>query len=255
MHGKNNFKTICIAGTNKCAVDALKFLLKKKFNDFNIIALVDRSDDGKNKWQPSFKKFAISKKIKLTSLKELYNLDNLYLFSLEYRDLLKVNKFKTKNLFNVHFSLLPKYRGCHTNFLQIYNGEKNSGVTLHRIEKGIDTGKVISKIPFKININHSSYENYLKLLKYAKIIFEKNIYKVLKGDFKEYKQNLKKGKYFSRKSVNYKKLVFLNDFKHNIKTHNRIRSLIFPPFQLPIYKGKKIKKSIFRNKKIKLIYK
>ena len=81
MHGKNNFKTICIAGTNKCAVDALNFLIKKKkFNNFNILALPDKSDVGKDTWQPSFKKFAIKKKIKLTNLKEIYNIKKLYLF-------------------------------------------------------------------------------------------------------------------------------------------------------------------------------
>ena len=34
----------------------------------------------------------------------------------------------------------------------------------------------------------------------------------------------------------------INSVKNNITTHNKIRSLIFPPFQLPIYKGNKIKK-------------
>ncbi len=34
-----------------------------------------------------------------------------------------------------------------------------------------------------------------------------------------------------------------------------IRSLIFEPFQLTIYNGKRIKKSIFKNNKIKIEYK
>ena len=41
---------------------------------------------------------------------------------------------------------------------------------------------------------------------------------------------------------------------NNIGTHNKIRALIFPPFQLPVINGKKIKKSIFNNNKIKLLY-
>ena len=245
---------ICIAGKNKCSIEFVNFI-SKKIQKKRILILPNQNDTGKDNWQPSLKKFAKKNKFKITNLKSLYKIKDLIFISIEYETIIKPHLFSSKKLFNFHFSLLPKYRGCHTNFLQIYKGEKNSGVTLHRIEKGIDTGKIISKIPFKININHSSYENYLRLLKYAKIIFEKNIYKVLKGDFKENKQNLKKGNYFSRRSINYKKLIFLNNFKHNIKTHNRIRSLIFPPFQLPIYKGRKIKKSIFRNKKIKLIYK
>ena len=41
--------------------------------------------------------------------------------------------------------MLPKYRGCKTNFYQIFYGEKKSGVTLHLIDDGIDSGKIIDK--------------------------------------------------------------------------------------------------------------
>ena len=254
MHGINK-KTICIAGTNTCAINALNYLLKKKYKNFEIVALPDKSDNGRDKWQPSFKKFAKNKRVKIVSLEILYNIKNLYLFSLEYRNVLKVNCFKSKKLFNIHFSLLPKYRGCHTNYLQILNGEKKSGVTIHKIEKGIDTGKIISKLTFKININDTSYENYFKLMKYSLIIFKKNLDKILNDNYKLTNQNLKRGTYYSRKSVNYKNIVILNKFNHDIKTHNKIRALIFPPFQLPIYNGKKIIKSIYKNNKIKLKYK
>ena len=97
------------------------------------------------------------------------------------------------------------------------------------------------------------FENYLKLLNKSSYLFKKNIKKILENKFKLKKQNPIKGSYYSRKSVNYKKLINITKLKHNLKTHNKIRSLIFPPFQLPIYNGKKIKKSIYRNKKIHLI--
>lgn len=194
------------------------------------------------------------KKIPITNLKNLYQKKNLYLFSLEYEEILKVNEFVSKNLFNFHFSLLPKYRGCHTNYYQILNGEKKTGVTLHRIEKGIDTGKIIDSLSFNIRINTTAYENYLNLLDKSVILFKKNINRILKNNFLSKKQNLKKGSYYNKQSVNYKKLINFNDLKHNLQTHNRIRSLIFHPFQLPIYNDKKIKKSIFKNKKIRLIY-
>ena len=70
----------------------------------------------------------------------------------------------SKELFNFHFSLLPKYRGCHTNFFQIYNGEKYSGVTLHKINNGIDTGPIIDFLKYKISKNTNAYKNYLKLM-------------------------------------------------------------------------------------------
>ena len=251
MHGKN--KTICIAGKNKCAIDCLTYLLKK-YPDFEILALPNKSDDGNDTWQKSFKKFAKKNKVPITNLKSLYNKKNLYFFSLEFEEILNTKLFKSKNLFNFHFSLLPKYRGCHTNYYQILNGEKKSGVTLHKIDRGIDTGMIIDSLSFKIQINTTAYQNYLKLLNTSVILFKKIFYKILSNNYSTKKQNLKRGSYFNKKSVNYKKLIHLNKIKHNLNTHNMIRSLIFPPFQLPIYNGKKIKKSLFKNKKIRLLY-
>ena len=251
MCGQN--KVICIAGKNQCAIDALKYVVKKFKKKYKILALPNINDNGVNSWQKSFKKYCTNNKIKITKLKNLYKIKNLYFFSLEFESILKVNKFKSKNLFNIHFSVLPKYRGCHTNYFQILNGERVSGVTLHIIDKGIDTGSIIDVAKFMINKNDTAFENYLRLLNKSSYLFKKNIKKILENKFKLKKQNLIKGSYYSRKSVNYKKLINIKKLKHNIKTHNKIRSLIFPPFQLPIYNGKKIKKSIYRNKKIYLI--
>ena len=44
---------------------------------------------------------------------------------------------------NIHNAPLPKYRGMLPNFWQLYHGEKQSGITVHRIEKGIDAGDII----------------------------------------------------------------------------------------------------------------
>ena len=251
MHGKN--KTICIAGKNLCAIETLSFVLKK-FKDYKILALPNKSDNGKDSWQKSFKKFAIRNKVAITSLKKLYKIENLYLFSLEYEEILKVKYFKSNKLFNFHFSLLPKYRGCHTNFYQILNGEKKTGVTLHEIDKGIDTGKIIDYVTFPIQINTTAYENYIKLLKKSVFLFKKNINRILKNNYPKKKQNLKLGNYFSRKSINYKKLIKFKKIANNIQTHNKIRALIFQPFQLPMIHKKKIKRSIFKDNKIKLLY-
>ena len=251
MHGTN--KTICIAGKNSCAIECLKYLIKNS-KDTKILALPNKSDNGIDGWQKSFKKFAKQKNISIINLDYLYNQKNLFLFSLEYEKILNIKNFNSKNLFNFHFSLLPKYRGCHTNYYQIRNGEKFSGVTLHKIDKGIDTGDVIDSVKFIIGKNSTAYENYNNLLDKSVLLFKKNIKRILSGNYPIKKQNPKKGSYFSRKSVNYKKLINFKVIKHNLNTHNQIRSLIFEPFQLPIYNDKKIIKSIYKNKKIRLIY-
>ena len=237
MFGQN--KIICIAGKNQCSIDFLKYI-SSKISKKNLLILTNKSDNGKDNWQPSLKKFAKKNKFKITNLKSLYKIKDLIFISIEYEKIIKPHLFSSKKLFNFHFSLLPKYRGCHTNFLQILNGEKYSGVTLHLIDKGIDTGKIIDQIVFKIPQNITAYENYKKLMDKSVVLFKKNIDRILNNKFNAKKQNLNKGSYFSRKSVNYKKLVNFKKIDNNIDTHNKIRALIFHPFQLPVYNDKKI---------------
>ena len=141
---------ICIAGKNKCAIEILNYLKSKKKYRNKILALPNKSDDGVSKWQKSFKSHAKKNKIKIVKLNNLYNIQNLFFFSIEFEKIIDPKKFVSKELFNIHFSLLPKYRGCHTNFYQIYNGEKFSGITLHKIDQGIDTGDIVDQLKFKI---------------------------------------------------------------------------------------------------------
>lgn len=252
---RGNKMTICIAGKNQCAIDALKFVNNKYSKFYDIIALINSSDKGRDSWQYSFKKFAKKNNIKIVRLNDIYNIKNLYFFSLEYEKIVNTKNFISKNLYNIHFSLLPKYRGCHTNFFQIFNGEKYSGVTLHQIDNGIDTGNLISQIRFKIPINATAYENYLKLMKYAVILLKRNITKILSNNYKSKKQDLNKGSYYNRSCVDYSKLSIIKKIDNNINLHNHIRSLIFPPLQLPKFGKKFIIKSIFKNKKIQLKFK
>ncbi len=49
-------------------------------------------------------------------------------------------------LINMHLGLSPFYRGSGTNFFPIVNGEPEyCGVTIHYIDKGIDTGEILAR--------------------------------------------------------------------------------------------------------------
>ncbi len=242
---------ICVAGKNACSIKIVSFL-EKKISKKNILILPNKGDKGINEWQPSLKNYAKKKKLKIVKEKDLYKIKNLIFISIEYEEILDVRRFSSKELFNIHFSLLPKYRGCHTNYLQIKNGEKYSGVTIHKIDSGIDTGNIIDQIKYKVNVNIDALKNYNKLMHFSVLIFVKNFKKIILNKYTQKKQNNKNSSYFSRKYVNYNKEKFIAKRENTLKFHNRIRALIFPPFQLPIYKGKKIEKTIFKKRKVYL---
>lgn len=65
--------------------------------------------------------------------------------SISYRYIIKrhiIDSCKGK-IFNLHPSLLPKYRGCSSLTWSMINGEKNVGYTYHYIDAGTDTGDII----------------------------------------------------------------------------------------------------------------
>src|SRR5262249_19969279 len=52
---------------------------------------------------------------------------------------------------NVHGSLLPKYPGARTLSWAIENGETQSGVTVHKVDGGVDTGPILFQRSFELS--------------------------------------------------------------------------------------------------------
>jgi len=45
----------------------------------------------------------------------------------------------------IHHGRVPEYRGKKTTFWEIFNGERIAGVTIQRVNKGIDTGEIVKR--------------------------------------------------------------------------------------------------------------
>lgn len=70
-----------------------------------------------------------------------------YLFIIEK----KIINLANQLCFNVHGSLLPKYRGRTPHVWAIINNEIETGITAHIIDEGCDTGDIIKQVKVKIN--------------------------------------------------------------------------------------------------------
>ena len=72
----------------------------------------------------------------------------------------------TYGCINVHASLLPKYRGAAPIQYAIIKGEKESGVTIMRMEKGMDTGAMYSRVvvPIDAEMNFARLATFATLL-------------------------------------------------------------------------------------------
>lgn len=73
------------------------------------------------------------------------------IFSFHYRHMLNdaIISSASRGAFNLHASLLPKYRGRAPLNWVLANGERETGVTLHHMVKRADAGAIIaqSKVP------------------------------------------------------------------------------------------------------------
>lgn len=71
-----------------------------------------------------------------------------------------------RRIFNLHPSLLPKYRGCSSVTWAIINGEQETGYTYHYIDEGCDTGDII----LQERISIEKYDTQETL--YTRVMFE-----------------------------------------------------------------------------------
>lgn len=243
-------KTICIAGKNSIAVNSLKYILEK-YSEYRIVCIVNPTDTGIDSWQPSLKKYAKENQIEIVSLDKLYSLEDLYFISLEYSEIIKPFMFKSSQLYNIHFSKLPKYKGMYTSALPLLNGETETGVTLHKIEAGIDTGNIIDQTTISIELSDNSRSLYHKYLDYAYKLFTKNIFSLLTNTFSDYPQPNVGSSYFSKRSINYAALE-IDLRKTAYEIHNQFRAFTFREYQMPKFNNWQIiRTEITTNKSIK----
>ncbi|MDP4206940.1 MAG: hypothetical protein Q8859_13210, partial [Bacteroidota bacterium] len=103
---------LCIAGKNNIAVEILEYSLNF-FKANEICVIPNQTDSGKNTWQKSLIFYSKLLNIDIVSLEDIYNIPELIFFSLEFNKIINPNLFTSKKLFNIHFSLLPKYKGMY----------------------------------------------------------------------------------------------------------------------------------------------
>ena len=80
--------------------------------------------------------------------------------TLAYGRLIKTNELQIPKYgwLNVHFSLLPRWRGAAPVQRAIAAGDEQSGVTVFQLEQGLDTGPIYSTLSYRLNDRSRSDE-------------------------------------------------------------------------------------------------
>lgn len=247
---------IVFFGTPEFAIPSLKKLIE----NFDVVAIVTVPDKEKGRglhFEPSpVKKFALSYKIPIfqpANLKDQDFIDSIkgfepdvgvvVAFRILPAEVFTIPKYGT---FNLHASLLPKYRGAAPIQWALINGEKETGVTTFFLKEKVDTGNIILQRVVQIEEEDNFQSLHDKLSEIgAELVFE-TCKKIESGNFSTMPQDESQA---TKAPKITKEICRINWNKWAIKIHNLVRGLSPVPGAFTELDGRIIK--IFKTKVIK----
>lgn len=172
-------------GSPDFAVPSLDILVK---NNYDVVAVITATDKyggrgGKKLLKTPVKVYAEEHNIPVLQPKNLKNEDFIEELRSYNADLQIVVAFRMlpvvvwdmpeQGTYNLHGSLLPKYRGAAPIHWAVINGEKETGVTSFKLKHAIDTGDYLFQEKLPIGEDETTGEVYEKLkLLGAKVILK-----------------------------------------------------------------------------------
>lgn len=151
----------------------------------NVKAVITYSDDPNEEiWFRSVAELARSRGLEpwldvdlddRETLRSLKELKPEIIFSFYYRDMIpeKILKIAKLGAFNMHGSLLPRYRGRACINWAIINGERETGATLHRMTAKADCGDILDQEVIAIDDGDRALDVFMKVGNAASEILER----------------------------------------------------------------------------------
>jgi len=149
--------------------------LRKSKHDIFCVTMPDKpAARGQKLAFPAIKTFALENNIPFVQpekftpeiIEQIKNFNADAGFAVSYGKLIPKSvfllpKFKT---FNIHFSLLPKYRGAAPVQYALFNGETETGVSSFYLEETLDTGEIIIQEKMPVDIKDTAETLFDKLI-------------------------------------------------------------------------------------------
>ncbi len=139
---------------------------------------------------------------------------------------------------NIHYSLLPKYRGASPVESAILNGDNVTGVSIQKMVYKMDAGPIIAEEKIEILPNEKAFELKNRLIKIGGNLLINILPKIIDGSTKEIKQN-EEDATFCKKIKKEDGLVNLETDPQNI-LYNKFRAYSVWPRTFFFEKGKRI---------------
>ena len=151
-----------------------------------------------------------------------------FLFSFYYRHMLAPAVLATarRGAFNMHGSLLPKYRGRVPVNWAVLRGEGETGATLHEMVDQPDAGRIVDQLAVPILPDDLAVDVFRKVTVAAEIVLDRALPALLAGTAPLAAQDLAGGSYFGGRKPDDGRIDWSRGAR---EIHNLVRA-VAPPY-------------------------
>jgi methionyl-tRNA formyltransferase len=193
------------------------------------LVVTHRADPKEHIWFASVAAFAAQKEIPCVEDPSTLDIPRSdYIFSFYYRRMLppEILKKARKGAFNMHGSLLPKYRGRAPVNWAILKGETETGATLHEMTAKPDAGRIVDQERVKIGPDETAIEVFRKVTDAAEKVLARKMDSFLQGKIDLRPQDLAQGSYFGGRTPEDGRIDWSRSAR---EIHNLVRA-VAPPY-------------------------
>ena len=190
---------IVFLGTPEFAVESLDALVSGGYNIVGVVTMPDKiGGRGHKVIESPVKQYAVAHGLKLMQpanlkepefVEELRSLNADLQIVIAFRMLPEIVwSMPLMGTFNLHASLLPKYRGAAPINRAVMNGETETGVTTFFLKHEIDTGDIIQQVAVPIEIDDDVETVYDRLMHLGASLVLETVEAILAGTVKPIEQ-------------------------------------------------------------------
>lgn len=233
---KDDLKIVFL-GTPEFAVESLDALVKNGFNVVGVVTATDKpAGRGHKLLQSAVKEYAVENNLPVLQperlkdpgfVEELRALNADLFIVIAFRMLPEVVwQMPRLGTFNLHASLLPKYRGAAPINWAVINGEKETGVTTFFLKHEIDTGDIIDRERIEILDTDNVGDVHDKLMHLGAQLTLKTVNSIVDGTFTTTPQDeILKGAEPTPAPKIFRDTCHIDLTRNAVDVHNLVRGL------------------------------
>ena len=131
-----------------------------------------------------------------------------------YRPIIPKKQLLKFEIINIHYSLLPAYRGLHSTAWAIMNGEKKLGLSIYKMNEFIDDGPIIFQKEFKNDALSSATFNMELMNQYVEDNIAKIIRRYLQDKLTPVSQEKSQASWVGQRSQTHNLIDFSKGFEY-----------------------------------------